>query len=49
MASLNIAQLFSVKGHVAIVTGASSGLGFMISKVRSVTHSACFDSVAAYR
>ncbi|KAH7230257.1 hypothetical protein B0J15DRAFT_410931 [Fusarium solani] len=32
MASLNIAQLFSVKGHVAIVTGASSGLGFMISK-----------------
>ncbi|RSM05432.1 hypothetical protein CDV31_009584 [Fusarium ambrosium] len=32
MASLNIAQLFGVKDHVAIVTGATSGLGFMISK-----------------
>lgn len=34
MATLSIEQLFSVKGYVAVVTGGSSGLGFMISKVR---------------
>lgn len=49
MASLNIVQLFGVKGHVAIVTGATSGLGFMISKVRSETYIPCFDSTEAYR
>ncbi|KAL1858809.1 hypothetical protein Daus18300_009807 [Diaporthe australafricana] len=32
MASLDAAQLFGVKGYVAVVTGGSSGLGFMISK-----------------
>lgn len=32
--SLSIQRLFSVKGHVAVVTGGCSGLGFMISKVR---------------
>ena len=34
MSTLSIEQLFSVKGYVAVVTGGSSGLGFMISKVR---------------
>lgn len=33
MSSLSVGQLFSVKGCVAAVTGATSGLGFMISKV----------------
>ncbi|CAO2647406.1 Nn.00g083280.m01.CDS01 [Neocucurbitaria sp. VM-36] len=32
MSTLSIEQLFSVKGYVAVVTGGSSGLGFMISK-----------------
>ncbi|WYZ44938.1 hypothetical protein EsH8_VIII_000254 [Colletotrichum jinshuiense] len=32
MASLDISKLFSVKGYVAVVTGGSSGLGFMICK-----------------
>jgi hypothetical protein len=34
MSSLKIEDLFGVKGYVALVTGGSSGLGFMISKVR---------------
>ena len=34
MSSLSIESLFGVKGYVALVTGGSSGLGFMISKVR---------------
>jgi hypothetical protein len=34
MAALTIESLFGVKGYVALVTGGSSGLGFMISKVR---------------
>lgn len=33
MSTLHITQLFGVKGYVAVVTGGSSGLGFMISKV----------------
>ncbi|KAH8657782.1 7-alpha-hydroxysteroid dehydrogenase [Xylariales sp. PMI_506] len=32
MASLDITRLFGVKGYVAVVTGGSSGLGFMICK-----------------
>ncbi|KAI6083705.1 short chain dehydrogenase [Hypoxylon rubiginosum] len=32
MASLDIARLFGVKGYVAVVTGGSSGIGFMICK-----------------
>ncbi|KAK1979359.1 short chain dehydrogenase [Colletotrichum cereale] len=32
MASLDISRLFGVKGYVAVVTGGSSGLGFMICK-----------------
>ncbi|BDD57665.1 hypothetical protein MPDQ_007243 [Monascus purpureus] len=32
MSSLSAADLFSVKGRVAVVTGGSSGLGLMISK-----------------
>ncbi|KAG7053066.1 NAD(P)-binding protein [Colletotrichum scovillei] len=32
MGSLDITRLFSVKGHVAVVTGGSSGLGLMIAK-----------------
>jgi NADP-dependent 3-hydroxy acid dehydrogenase YdfG len=34
MSALKIENLFGVKGYVALVTGGSSGLGFMISKVR---------------
>jgi short-subunit dehydrogenase involved in D-alanine esterification of teichoic acids len=34
MASLNVSDLFNVKGRVAVVTGGSSGIGLMISKVR---------------
>lgn len=34
MSSLDINQLFGVKGLVAAVTGGTSGLGFMICKVR---------------
>lgn len=33
MSSLDITQLFGVKDYVAVVTGGSSGLGFMICKV----------------
>jgi len=33
MSSLDITSLFGVKGYVAVVTGGSSGLGFMICKV----------------
>jgi hypothetical protein len=33
MSTLNIQRLFGVKGYVALVTGGTSGLGFMISKV----------------
>ena len=36
MSTLDITQLFGVKGYVAVVTGGSSGLGFMISKVRTL-------------
>ncbi|KAJ5912625.1 hypothetical protein N7504_001508 [Penicillium tannophilum] len=32
MASLNVSDLFNVKGRVAVVTGGSSGIGLMISK-----------------
>ncbi|KAH0024432.1 NAD(P)-binding protein, partial [Aureobasidium melanogenum] len=32
MSTLNIESLFGVKGYVALVTGGSSGLGFMICK-----------------
>jgi len=32
MSTLNIEKLFGVKGYVALVTGGTSGLGFMISK-----------------
>ncbi|KAF2648938.1 short chain dehydrogenase [Lophiostoma macrostomum CBS 122681] len=32
MSSLNISQLFGVKGYVAMVTGGTSGIGLMISK-----------------
>ncbi|CAK7232006.1 hypothetical protein SCUCBS95973_008115 [Sporothrix curviconia] len=35
MASLPLQDLFSVKGYVAVVTGGSSGLGFMICKVNT--------------
>lgn len=33
MADLEASALFSVKGRVALVTGGSSGIGMMISKV----------------
>jgi hypothetical protein len=33
MSSLAISTLFSVKGYVAVVTGGSSGLGFMVARV----------------
>ncbi|KAI1214215.1 short chain dehydrogenase [Annulohypoxylon truncatum] len=32
MASLDVSRLFGVKGYTAVVTGGSSGLGFMICK-----------------
>lgn len=35
MSSLDVSQLFGVRGYVALVTGGSSGLGFMICKVSS--------------
>lgn len=35
MAALSIENLFGVKGYVAAVTGGSSGLGYMICKVRT--------------
>lgn len=35
MSSLVTDSLFGVKGYVAVVTGGSSGLGFMIAKVSS--------------
>lgn len=31
--SLNILDLFGVKGRVAVVTGGSSGIGLMVAKV----------------
>lgn len=34
MTSLSTSDLFNVKGRVAVVTGGSSGIGLMISKVR---------------
>lgn len=34
MASLDVSQLFGIKGYVALVTGGSSGLGLMIAKVQ---------------
>jgi NAD(P)-dependent dehydrogenase (short-subunit alcohol dehydrogenase family) len=34
MSSLDVTQLFSVSGRVALVTGGSSGVGLMIAKVR---------------
>jgi NADP-dependent 3-hydroxy acid dehydrogenase YdfG len=36
MSSVDIARLFGVSGRVAVVTGGSSGLGFMICKVRTL-------------
>lgn len=38
---LSVSNLFNVKGRVAVVTGGSSGLGLMVSKVSSIdsTHS----------
>lgn len=33
MDALSAQKLFSVKGRVALVTGGSSGIGFMIAKV----------------
>lgn len=33
MSPLSISNLFSVKNYVAVVSGGSSGLGFMICKV----------------
>lgn len=37
MSSVNISNLFNVKGRTALVTGGSSGVGFMISKVGPLT------------
>jgi hypothetical protein len=37
MLSLNVAELFDVKGRVALVTGGSSGVGLMIAKVKGLT------------
>lgn len=33
MSCLQVDNLFSVKGYVAVVTGGTSGLGYMICKV----------------
>jgi hypothetical protein len=35
MASTEVSTLFSVEGRVALVTGGTSGIGLMISKVSS--------------
>lgn len=40
MENLSIPNLFSVKGRVALVTGGSSGVGFMIAKVKRL-HICC--------
>lgn len=37
MDPLRIERLFGVQGRVAVVTGGCSGIGLMISKVRSVS------------
>jgi len=37
MLSLNVAELFGVKGRIALVTGGSSGVGLMIAKVKGLT------------
>lgn len=37
MASLRTDTLFGVKGYVAVVTGGTSGLGYMICKVSTAT------------
>jgi hypothetical protein len=39
MAELNCLNLFNVQGRVALVTGGSSGLGLMISKVGALQFS----------
>lgn len=33
MSSVEVSTLFGVKGRVAVITGGSSGIGFMIAKV----------------
>lgn len=33
MSTVDVSTLFGVKGRVAVVTGGSSGIGFMIAKV----------------
>lgn len=40
MSNLDVAQLFSVKGLVAVVTGASSGLGEVIGYALDVNGAA---------
>ena len=34
VSNLNAGELFSVKGRVALITGGTSGIGFMIASVR---------------
>ena len=34
MATLNVGDLFNVRGRIALVTGGTSGIGFMIASVR---------------
>lgn len=33
MSTVEVSTLFGVKGRVAVITGGSSGIGFMIAKV----------------
>jgi hypothetical protein len=35
--TLDVVSLFGVKGRVAVVTGGSSGVGFMIAKVKRLS------------